>query len=65
MIKRDIIFSTEEGLDTILHMRSPGGTVEGAFETADFIKELAKNNNITTFSDGMIASAAAQARVVG
>lgn len=57
-IKQDISFAISEGLKTILHIRSPGGTVEGAFETADFIKELAEDNDIITFSDGMIASAA-------
>jgi signal peptide peptidase SppA len=40
----------------ILNIDSPGGTVDGSFELADFIKTLTKP--IVTFSDGMIASAA-------
>lgn len=41
----------------ILHMDTPGGTVQGAFELSKHIKELGKQKDIQVFSDGMIASA--------
>jgi capsid assembly protease len=42
----------------ILDIDSPGGTVDGAFELADFINEARQQKPIIAFSDGMIASAA-------
>lgn len=42
----------------ILDIDSPGGTVDGSFELADFINNAKREKPIIAFSDGMIASAA-------
>ena len=42
----------------ILKIDSPGGTVDGAFELADFINDARAEKPIISFTDGMIASAA-------
>jgi signal peptide peptidase SppA len=42
----------------ILDIDSPGGTVDGSFELADFINNAKREKPILAFSDGMIASAA-------
>lgn len=43
--------------NAILKMNTPGGTVEGAFEFSKLIKDTRKILDISTFSEGMIASA--------
>jgi capsid assembly protease len=55
-IKRNIQKAIANKNDIILHINTPGGTVEGGFELADFIEEAAKTTSIIGFSDGMIAS---------
>lgn len=57
-IKKNIQTAVEDGNEIILHINSPGGTVEGSFELADFIEEQSRKTSIIAFSDGMIASAA-------
>ena len=57
-IKKNIQLAKNDGNKIILHIDSPGGTVAGAFELADFIKEQSKDISIRSFSDGQIASAA-------
>jgi len=42
----------------IIDVNSGGGSVEGAFELADFIEAAGKKKEIIAFSDGTIASAA-------
>jgi signal peptide peptidase SppA len=42
----------------IIDVNSGGGSVEGAFELADFIAEAATQKEVIAFSDGTIASAA-------
>lgn len=42
----------------ILHINSPGGTVEYTKELSDSIRELTKKKEIISFTDGQIASAA-------
>jgi signal peptide peptidase SppA len=44
--------------EIILNIDSPGGTVDGSFELADFIFDARNKKKIRSFSDGMIASAA-------
>ncbi len=41
----------------ILHMNTPGGTVQGSFELAKLIKDTREKKDVQVFSDGMIASA--------
>lgn len=43
--------------NAILKMNTPGGTVEGAFEFSKLIKDTRNILDISTFSNGMIASA--------
>jgi capsid assembly protease len=42
----------------ILNIDSPGGSVQGAFELAEFIEKARETKSIISFSDGTIASAA-------
>jgi signal peptide peptidase SppA len=48
---------SQEVKEKLYSMRTPGGTVEGAFELAEQTFESAKVKPIRTFTDGMIASA--------
>jgi signal peptide peptidase SppA len=59
-IKAGIIEALDDSSveEIILNIDSPGGTVDGTFELADFIYESRGQKPIIAFSDGMIASAA-------
>jgi signal peptide peptidase SppA len=57
-IKNNIQQALDDGNDIILYINSPGGTVEGTFELADFIENVSRETNVTAYSDGQIASAA-------
>lgn len=48
---------SQEVKEKLYRMNTPGGTVEGAFELAAETANSAKIKPITTFTDGMIASA--------
>jgi signal peptide peptidase SppA len=50
--------AVDDGNEIILHINSPGGTVESAFETADYIEKMKEKVSIIAFSDGKITSAA-------
>ena len=48
---------SSEVKEKLFYMNTPGGTVEGAFELAEQVRESAKIKPIKTYTDGMIASA--------
>jgi signal peptide peptidase SppA len=71
-VKTNIQKALKEGYPLILDINSSGGTVEGAFELADYIFEVAQNFPVIAFSDGamqsgamLIASAANRRYVTG
>lgn len=61
---KDYIQSVERALNNnkiksiVLHIDSPGGTVDGTEEMANVIKEASKKKAIVAYADGLMASAA-------
>ncbi|NMC75599.1 MAG: signal peptide peptidase SppA [Geobacteraceae bacterium] len=60
LLRRDIGMALEDPAvkGIVLDVDSPGGTVDGVFELADFIRESRGRKPIVAVADGMMASAA-------